>query len=198
MNIHVANRRGGWLVVLVGAVAALVLGIATTALFATMGPFHGTGPGPWQAPAARCDAPALPGRVIDVTTSDMGPGMTGGGPHSQVGMMRLHSDANTVPTGQLSLRIFNAGALTHEVIVLPLSAGQRVGDRPVGSEGRVDETGSLAEALRTCGSGTGDGIRSGAVAWTTMTLQPGRYELVCNFPGHYAAGMYTELDVTSP
>ncbi len=29
-----------------------------------------------------------------------------------------------------------------------------------------------------------------------MTLQPGRYELVCNFPGHYTAGMYTELDVT--
>jgi len=27
-------------------------------------------------------------------------------------------------------------------------------------------------------------------------LAAGRYELLCNLPGHYAAGMYTELDVT--
>ena len=25
--------------------------------------------------------------------------------------------------------------------------------------------------------------------------RPGRYELVCNYPGHYRAGMYAELGV---
>jgi uncharacterized cupredoxin-like copper-binding protein len=30
----------------------------------------------------------------------------------------------------------------------------------------------------------------------TITLAPGRYELICNLPGHYAAGDYTELTVT--
>jgi uncharacterized cupredoxin-like copper-binding protein len=30
----------------------------------------------------------------------------------------------------------------------------------------------------------------------TVTLAPGHYELVCNLPGHYTAGMYTQLDVT--
>ncbi|MGI5518608.1 hypothetical protein [Streptomyces sp. CA-106131] len=40
------------------------------------------------------------------------------------------------------------------------------------------------------------GEASGAMAWSTVTVQPGRYELACDFPGHYAAGMYTELDVT--
>ncbi|MGV8964931.1 MAG: sulfocyanin-like copper-binding protein [Cellulomonas sp.] len=29
-----------------------------------------------------------------------------------------------------------------------------------------------------------------------MTLAPGHYELICNLPGHYAAGMYTELTVS--
>ena len=29
----------------------------------------------------------------------------------------------------------------------------------------------------------------------TLALKPGRYELVCNLPGHYAAGMHGELDV---
>jgi uncharacterized cupredoxin-like copper-binding protein len=30
----------------------------------------------------------------------------------------------------------------------------------------------------------------------TLDLKPGRYELLCNLPHHYAGGMYTELDVT--
>lgn len=42
-------------------------------------------------------------------------------------------------------------------------------------------------------AGHGDGIAPGAVSWLTMTLRPGRYELVCNLPGHYAIGMHTGL-----
>ena len=30
----------------------------------------------------------------------------------------------------------------------------------------------------------------------TLTLTPGRYELLCNLPGHYTGGMYTELDIS--
>ena len=33
------------------------------------------------------------------------------------------------------------------------------------------------------------------MSWTTLTLNPGRYELLCNIAGHYGSGMYTELDV---
>lgn len=111
-------------------------------------------------------------------------------------MMRLRATPSTVPAGTVSLRVFNAGALTHEVVVFPLPAGQAVGERPIGAQGRIAETGSLSEAWRTCAAGEGDGITSGAMAWTTLTLQAGRYELVCNLAGHYAARMYTELDVT--
>lgn len=32
--------------------------------------------------------------------------------------------------------------------------------------------------------------------WVTVTLPPGRYELICNLPGHCAEGMYTQLTVT--
>ncbi len=35
----------------------------------------------------------------------------------------------------------------------------------------------------------------GAVSWLTVTLRPGRYELACNLPGHYAMGMHTGLEV---
>ncbi|WBP85110.1 hypothetical protein [Kitasatospora cathayae] len=200
------DRRRRMRVALAGAVAALVLGIATTVLLATTGAFRGTAPETWRAPGARCAAPALPGQVVDVTTVDMGPGMMGGpnghtpmsgGPGWYgMGMMRLVAHQGTVAAGTVSLRVFNAGALTHEVVVLPLPAGQTAGDRLTGPDGRVDEAGSLGEASRSCGAGAGDGITSGATGWTTVTLQPGRYELVCDFPGHYPAGMHTELDVT--
>jgi uncharacterized cupredoxin-like copper-binding protein len=197
-----ANRpRGIWLVV--GAVAALVLGIATTVLFAAIGAFRGGAPAAWRAPGAQCSAPALKGHVVDVTVGDMMGGMMGRpgwrtpGPGWQgMGMMYLRAAPSTVPAGLVSLRVVNVGALPHEVMVLPLPAGQAVGERPTGSDGQVSEAGSLGEASRNCGSGIGNGITSGATAWTTLTLKPGRYELVCNFPGHYMAGMHTELDVT--
>lgn len=40
------------------------------------------------------------------------------------------------------------------------------------------------------------GIDPGAIGWVTVDLPRGAYELVCNLPGHYAAGMYTELRVS--
>ena len=47
-----------------------------------------------------------------------------------------------------------------------------------------------------CAEGAGQGILPGTSGWVSITLEPGRYELVCNLPGHYAAGMYTQLTVT--
>lgn len=58
----------------------------------------------------------------------------------------------------------------------------------------MSETGSLGEASRTCGEGTGDGIVPGAAGWVNLRLDPGRYELICNLPGHYAMGMFTQLE----
>ncbi|MEV0492276.1 sulfocyanin-like copper-binding protein [Streptomyces atratus] len=190
------RHRTLWLVI-VGAAAAVVLGIATTALLATTSAHRATLPPGWTIPAARCAAPALPGRAVDVTADDMAPGMMSHAPgrHPRA-MMRLTAHPATIPAGTISLRVRNNGALTHEVLVIPLPAGKSVGDRPTGSDGRINETGSVGEASRNCHSGSGNGIIPGMTGWTTLTLHPGRYELVCNFPGHYAAGMYAELDVT--
>jgi uncharacterized cupredoxin-like copper-binding protein len=121
----------------------------------------------------------------------MGGPMPGG-----MGMARVFANPGVVAAGTVSLRVVNQGTRTHELVVLPLPAGQAVGTRPVGGDGRVDEAGSLGEVSHTCGAGAGDGIAAGAAGWLTLTLAPGRYELVCNLPGHYAAGMYTELVVS--
>ena len=207
--------------------------IAANALYPTgagmMGPGQ-WGPGmmgPGRSPAVpSCAAPALPGTVVDVTLADMhgmmGPGgMMGSGWNGQygpaqtgyrgpgmgmemMGMMRILINPATVPPGQVSFRVTNAGALNHELVVMPLAKGQYPGQRAIGPDGKVDEVGSLGEASRTCGADRGEdnpsnnGIAAGASGWTTVTLTPGRYELICNITGHYWTGMYAELDVSPP
>ena len=127
-----------------------------------------------------------------------GPSGTGSmmGGSQGMGVARVFTNPGVVAAGTVSLRVVNQGAQTHELVVLPLPAGQAAGTRAVGTDGQVDEAGSLGEASRTCGAGAGDGIAADAAGWVTLTLEPGRYELVCNLPGHYAAGMYAELDVS--
>ncbi len=174
-------------------VAAVV--IAGAALAAAVSTALAVSRGPWAASRPACTAPALPGQVVDVTLTDMMGAMMGGAPQANGGMMRVLASRSSVAAGTVSLRVANTGALTHELVILPLAAGQQPGSRPVGPDGTVSETGSLGEASATCAAGHGDGIAPGAVSWVTVTLHPGRYELVCNLPGHYAMGMHTGLEV---
>ena len=109
-------------------------------------------------------------------------------------MATLIADPATVPAGKVSFVAFNNGALADEMVVLPLPS-DGPGTRPTGANGKINEFQSLGEASRSCGPGAGDGIAPGSVGWTTMTLKPGRYELICDEPWHYAAGMFEVLTV---
>ncbi|MCB2176369.1 MAG: hypothetical protein KQH57_11220 [Actinomycetales bacterium] len=148
-------------------------------------------------------AQTLPGAVVDVAALDMGAmmggrGMMGGwsGSTWTGGDMFLRSDRTAVPAGTVTLRVTNDGSVDHELVVLPLTDGQRIGQRAVRADGQVDESTSLGEASASDAEGEGEGVAPGAAGWVTLDLAPGRYELVCNIAGHYAAGMYTLLVVT--
>jgi uncharacterized cupredoxin-like copper-binding protein len=173
------------------AVAALVVlaGASTVAVAAAGGAFRSAA----RAPNRQCSAPALAGTVVDVRLLDMGERMMMGG--WGAGMMHVLTSRAAVPAGTASFRVANTGTLVHELVVLPLASGQRVGTRAIGADGRVNETASVGEASRTCDGGAGEGIAPGAIGWVTLQLAPGNYELVCNLPGHYVAGMYTSLHV---
>ena len=164
----------------------------------------GTGPGMmgggsvYHFSRLTCRAPPdLPGRTVNVTLGDMGMTQMMGGTAPLGAHMMLRAVPHTVAAGKVSLVAANRGWRTHELVVLPLAAGELAGQLVPGPGGKVDETGSLGEASTSCGAGTGDGIRPGTVSWTTLTLAPGRYELVCNLANHYADGMYQEILVTS-
>jgi len=96
----------------------------------------------------------------------------------------------------VSFVVTNGGSVDHEMVILPLPNPQAVGARTIGGDAKIDETGSLGEASRSGGAGARAGIVPGTSGWVTVTLAPGQYELVCNLPRHYMAGMHTQLTVT--
>jgi uncharacterized cupredoxin-like copper-binding protein len=187
--------------VALGIAATLILtGLSVVAVGALSG---GVNPGGYGFPSgSSCTVPNLSGTVVNVTLRNMGGPMMGGpAPAQRNGMMyggamRLSADRATVPHGSVSFLVTNSGSTSHEMVILPLPDSQIVGTRPIGGDAEIDEVGSFGEASATCGDGTGQGILPGASSWVTITLVPGRYELVCNLPGHYAAGMYGQLTVT--
>jgi uncharacterized cupredoxin-like copper-binding protein len=106
------------------------------------------------------------------------------------GIMGMQVSPTRLAAGTVSFVVY----ITHELVVLPLTTAN-VGQRSVGTDGKVSEAGAVGEASQSCGSGAGDGLKAGTVGWVTLHLLAGRYELICNVPWHYYSGMYAELDL---
>ena len=171
------------------AVIVAVVVAAAASTFALTVP-TGTGYGPsWFGSAAEvpCDIPALPGTLVAVTLVDYGSGMM-----AWPMMVSVRAQPQTVKAGTVSLIVRNRGQYVHELTVLPVgNAGP--GARISAADGTVSEEGSLGHAETSCGTGEGDGIPPGSTSWLTLELPPGQYELICNEPWHYQAGMYQLL-----
>jgi hypothetical protein len=72
-----------------------------------------------------------------------------------MGMARVVASPGVVAAGTVSLRVANQAAQTHELLVLPLPAGQAASARAVGANGQVDEAGTArrhAPAARAAGT----------------------------------------------
>ena len=98
--------------------------------------------------------------------------------------MKITGSAATVAAGKVTFNVTNSGKVMHEMVVLqtPTAAGKL----PTSGVGRADETGNVGE--------TGD-MNAGVVKKLTLNLKPGHYALICNLPGHYTGGMFTDLTV---
>jgi uncharacterized cupredoxin-like copper-binding protein len=156
-----------------------------------------SGAGGYHYSRTSCSAPAaLPGATVRVVLADMGMTQRMGGDAPMGAQMRLSAAPGSVPAGAVSFVASNLGWRTHELVVMPLAGQGSAGQRVPGPDGKISEEASVGEASASCAAGTGEGIASGAVGWVTLTLAPGRYELVCNLKNHYANGMHAELDVS--
>ena len=211
LQVITMRRRPSKVAVLVAAVIALVTSAAI--IFSLIGGpasggsvSRGAGPGtssgsvPGSASTAPISsgpvAPSLSGRQVNVSLTDSGGPMGEGTGPMHPGAMGLKADRATVPHGIVTFTVNNAGAVNHEMVILPMAPAQAVGTRPFDGEAKIDETGSLGEASRSGGEGPGEGLKPGTSGRITVTLAPGKYELVCNLMGHYVSGMYSKLTVT--
>jgi uncharacterized cupredoxin-like copper-binding protein len=72
--------------------------------------------------------------------------------------------------------------MPHEMVVIKTDKGAaNLGD----ANGEADETGAVDEIT----------LDPGASGDLTIDMAAGKYALVCNLPGHYAAGMYADFTV---
>ncbi len=85
----------------------------------------------------------------------------------------------TADTGtEVTVTLTNEGTLEHNWVLLA---------EPIGSEDELDEGNVLAETSAVAGG-------SGTVTFTAPAA--GNYQVICDIPGHFAAGMEADLAVT--
>ncbi len=122
---------------------------------------------------------------------DMATGLTYATPGADMSnaTMGIRLSAPSAPAGDVTFEVTNTSKDTiHEMIVMlpsdpakPLpfiEAENRVDEDAAGDKGEVSE------------------LDPGASGSLTLPLQPGKYVLICNVPGHFASGMWTEFEVT--
>ena len=124
-------------------------------------------------------APASTGQAKHETATSDAVGVSlGGGKEFSI----APAVASTAP-GAVTFHVRNDGSVTHEMVVV--RTDRKAGDLASGGA-RADESGSAGE--------TGD-MAAGARKTLTLKLPAGHYVLLCNLPGHYAGGMYTDFTV---
>lgn len=103
--------------------------------------------------------------------------------------MGIRATPATAPAGVVSFDVTNTSKdKVHEMLVISLADPTR--PLPyIASENKVDEgkSGDRGEVSEL------DPGKSGTL---TVALQPGKYLLICNEAGHFAAGMWTTFEVT--
>lgn len=137
---------------------------------------------------------AMAAGTVDVTLWDnpgmamamnMGPGM-GGDP--AMAAMGITATVTGVTAGDVTFNVTNTSTLMpHEMVVIPIASADAIPPYDATAVA-VDEdaAGALGEVEELPPGGTGS---------VTLNLPAGTYMLICNVPGHYAAGMWLVITV---
>ena len=153
--------------------------------YGMMGPGYGPGMGQGYGPGMRGRGqgygPGMMGQGYGPGQGMMGGGMMGG--------MSVRSNLASVKAGRVTFDVTNLSrSIVHEMIVVavenpntPLPYDYNTGQIP---EKQVKMLGETEE------------LEPNAEKTISLDLKPGTYLLICNVPGHYAAGMWTPLTVT--
>ena len=110
------------------------------------------------------------------------------GPNMMMGMMAIRIDQDTIKAGPVKFDVTNwSRYLPHEMLIVsvdnPATALPYDYNEAKVNEDQVKVLGDTSE------------LQPNKSASVEVTLAPGSYLLICNVPGHYAAGMAVPLVV---
>lgn len=131
-----------------------------------------TNPLPAVASASKAISVALADRSVDATLNGM----------------KIQASAASVKAGEVVFQVANrSSALVHEMLVVRLDKPGQVLPYDT-KEDKIDE-----DKIKSMGEVSE--LEPGKDGMLTVKLAPGVYALLCNQPGHYHAGMVTNLTV---
>ena len=94
-----------------------------------------------------------------------------------------------LPAGHVTFKVIGAGPSAHELVLFRTDLAPA--KLPTVSDGtKVNEEGEGVEHIDEV-----EDVTPGTTKELAVDLQPGRYVLVCNIPGHYKLGMRTAVTV---
>lgn len=111
----------------------------------------------------------------------------------------IEVDRAVIPAGRVKLDTRNAGSVDHELVIV--RTDKPADKLPIGLEGvSYKLSGKLILGRPHSHSEHERGLTSGHIRpdgrrRDAITLTPGKYVLLCNLPGHYAAGQRASLTV---
>ena len=119
----------------------------------------------------------------------MSPGMMGrGGGQGMMGMMSIRADKTSAKAGSVTFDVTNwSRSVVHEMLVVAVDSP----DAPL----PYDFSKQIIPEDQVKALGETNELQPNASKSIELTLAPGNYLLVCNVPGHYAAGMVLAFTV---
>jgi uncharacterized cupredoxin-like copper-binding protein len=110
-------------------------------------------------------------------------------PHVGLSEFKVGLAATTFATGRHDVVISNTGTVQHELLVFRSDLAPSA--YPVDAAGNIVEDGPGIVKVSD-----GDNVAPGSSQNRTIDLTtPGTYLFVCNLPGHFKAGMFTQVTV---
>jgi len=99
----------------------------------------------------------------------------------------VETDATTAKAGEVIFTVTNEGTIGHEFLVVKTDIAP--GQIPLDGDHFAEPTDGL-EVIDEIGE-----FAKGTTEILTLNLEPGTYQLVCNLPDHYSAGMHMTFTV---
>lgn len=97
-------------------------------------------------------------------------------------------DGATAKAGEVTFTISNKGTIGHEFLVVKTDIA--LGEIPLDGDHFAEPTDGI-EVIDEIGE-----FAKGTTEVIVLALEPGNYQLVCNLPDHYEAGMHTSFTVS--